>query len=56
MLDMDMGTTSVDFQRGNDATFSSDCDFTMGGNWQLRLNVLADNRLHNATVKLFVPA
>ncbi len=56
MLDMDMGTTPVDLQADDNGNFTASFEYAMSGDWQIRLKVLANNTLHNATIKLVVPA
>ncbi len=49
MLDMDMGSTPLQFQAAEAGTYRTTCDFGMGGHWELRINVLSANQLHSAT-------
>ncbi|HZR44477.1 MAG TPA: FixH family protein, partial [Ktedonobacteraceae bacterium] len=56
MLDMDMGTDTVNLQPDGKGNFKANGDLSMGGNWQLRIEVRTpDFKLHEATVKLFTP-
>ena len=56
MLDMDMGTDSVNLRPDGKGHFSSPGDLSMSGNWQIRIQIrTADNTLHDARVHFFVP-
>jgi len=56
MLDMDMGTDTVNLQPNDKDGFGAEGDLSMPGNWQLRLQVRTlDNNLHEATLKFFAP-
>jgi copper transport protein len=56
MLDMDMGTDTINLQPDGKDGFSASGDLGMGGNWQLRIQVRTpDNTLHEAKLKLFTP-
>jgi copper transport protein len=56
MLDMDMGTDAINLQPDGKGNFRAEGDFSMSGNWQLRIEIhAADNALHEAQVKLFAP-
>jgi putative copper export protein/methionine-rich copper-binding protein CopC len=56
MLDMDMGTSNVNLQPDGKGHFTGTDDFSMGGDWQVRIQIRTpDNTLHEATVKLVVP-
>ena len=53
ILDMDMGTDSVNLQPDGKGHFSGTGDLVMGGNWQIRIQVRTpNNTLHEATVKV----
>jgi copper transport protein len=56
MLDMDMGTDSLNLQPDGKGNFRGNGDFSMGGNWQIRIQIRTpDNALHETRVKLFTP-
>ena len=56
MLDMDMGTDSVNLSPDGKGHFSSPGDLSMGGHWQIRIQIRTpDNTLHETKVKLFTP-
>lgn len=56
MLDMDMGTDSLDLQPDGKGGFSGRGDLSMGGNWRIRVQVRTlDNTLHTADFKLYTP-
>ena len=56
MLDMDMGTDTVNLQPDGKGHFSAPGDLAMGGNWEIRVQIRTpDNTLHGAAVKLFTP-
>lgn len=56
MLDMDMGTESVDLLPDGKGHFSASGDLSMGGNWQIRIQIRTlDGKLHETHVKLFTP-
>lgn len=56
MLDMDMGTDVVNLQPDGKGHFSARGDLSMGGNWQVRIEIRTlDATLHEATVKFFTP-
>ncbi len=57
MLDMDMGTDNVNLLPDGKGHFSASGDLSMGGNWQLRIQIRTpDNALHEAKVQFFVPS
>jgi copper transport protein len=56
MLDMDMGIDTINLQPDDKGNFKATGDLSMGGNWQLRIQIRTpDNKLHDATVKMFTP-
>ncbi len=56
MLDMDMGTDTVNLLSDGKGHFSSPGDLGMGGNWEIRVQIRTpDNALHETKVKLFTP-
>ncbi len=56
MWDMDMGTESVDLLPDGKGHFSASGDLSMGGNWQIRIQIRTlDGKLHETKVKLFTP-
>ncbi len=56
ILDMDMGTDTVNLKPDGKGHFSATGDLAMGGNWQIRIQVRTpDNALHEARVKLVTP-
>jgi len=56
MLDMDMGTDSVNLLPDGKGHFSASGDLSMGGRWQLLLQIRTpDNTLHEAKVQFVVP-
>jgi len=53
ILDMDMGTDTVNLQPDGKGHFSATGDLVMGGHWQIRIQVRTpDNTLHEAIVKM----
>jgi len=53
---MDMGTDSVNLRPDGKGHFSSPGDLSMGGDWQIRIQIRTpDNTLHETKVKLFTP-
>lgn len=53
MLDMDMGTNTVDLQPNGPGSYRTQGELSMSGHWQMRILVrTADNVLHEATVTL----
>jgi hypothetical protein len=53
MLDMDMGTNSLDLQPDGKGNFTGNGDLDMAGNWQLRIQIrTVDNKLHEGQVKI----
>ena len=53
ILDMDMGTDSVNLQPDGKGHFSGTGDLVMGGNWQIRIQVRTpNNTLHETTIKM----
>jgi nitrogen fixation protein FixH len=57
MLDMDMGTDTVNLQPDGKGSFTARGDLSMPGNWQIRIQIRTpENTLHEAKVKLFTPA
>ena len=53
ILDMDMGTDSVNLQPDGKGHFSGTGDLVMGGHWQIRIQVRTpNNTLHEATIKV----
>lgn len=56
MLDMAMGTDSLNLQPDGKGGFSGSGDLTMSGHWQIRIQIRTpENTLHETTVKLFTP-
>lgn len=56
MLDMDMGTHSINLLADGKGHFSASGDLAMAGNWQIRIQIRTpDTTLHEATVKLVTP-
>lgn len=56
ILDMDMGTDTVNLQPDGKGHFSATGDLVMGGHWQIRIQIRTlDNKLHEAIVKLSTP-
>ncbi len=56
MLDMDMGTDTVNLLPDGKGNFSARGDLSMAGNWQIRIQIRTpDNTLHEAIAKLFTP-
>lgn len=56
MLDMDMGTDSVDLQANSNGSFTGSGDLSMGGDWSIQVQVRTlDNTLHRATFKIYAP-
>jgi copper transport protein len=56
MLDMNMGTDSTELRFNDKGTFSANADFSMGGNWSIKVQVrTADNTLHEASFKIYTP-
>jgi copper transport protein len=56
MLDMDMGTDTVNLLPDGKGHFSASGDLSMAGDWQIRIQIRTpDNTLHEAKVKLVTP-
>ena len=56
MLDMDMGTDSINLLPDGKGHFSASGDLAMAGDWQIRIQIRTpDTTLHEATVKLTTP-
>jgi len=56
MLDMDMGTDTVNLLPDGKGHFSATGDLAMAGDWQIRIQIRTpDNTLHEASVKLLTP-
>jgi copper transport protein len=56
MLDMDMGTDTVNLQPDGKGNFSAPGDLSMSGNWSIRIQVRTpDSTLHEARVQFFTP-
>ena len=56
MLDMYMGTDSFKLLPDGKGHFSASGDLSMGGNWQIRIQIRTpDGTLHEATVNFYVP-
>lgn len=56
MLDMDMGTQSINLQPAKDGSFSAQDSLSMEGHWSLKINVqTTDNTLHSATIDFKTP-
>ncbi len=56
MLDMDMGTQSVNLVPDGKGHFSASGELSMSGDWQIRIAIRTpDGTLHEATVKLTTP-
>ena len=56
MLDMDMGTDNVNLLPDGKGHFSASSDLSMGGNWQIRIQIRTpDSTLHEASARFFVP-
>ncbi len=56
MLDMDMGTSSVNLLPDGKGHFSTRGDLAMAGSWQIRIQIRTpDATLHEAIVKLITP-
>ncbi len=56
MLDMDMGTDTVNLQPDGKGYFSATGDLAMAGDWQIRIQIRTpDATLHEASVKLLTP-
>jgi hypothetical protein len=54
MLDMDMGTDTVNLQPDNKGHFSATGDLNMSGNWEIRIQIRTpDNTLHETKVRFF---
>ncbi len=57
MLDMDMGTDTVNLQPDGNGHFSGSGDLSMEGHWQLRIEIRTlDSILHEATLKFVTPS
>ena len=57
MLEMDMGTDSINLQPDGKGRFSASGDLAMAGKWQVRLVVRTlDNKLHTAQVQFVTGA
>ncbi len=56
MLDMDMGTDSLNLLPDGKGQFSGSGDLSMPGNWEIRIQIRTpDSTLHEASVKLVTP-
>lgn len=56
MLDMDMGTDTVNLLPDGKGHFSARGDLSMAGHWEIRIQLRTpDNTLHEAKVDFFVP-
>ncbi len=56
MLDMDMGTDSVNLLPDGKGSFSNSGDLSMAGDWEIRIQIRTpDNTLHEAKVHLVTP-
>jgi copper transport protein len=56
MLDMDMGTDTVNLQPDGKGNFSASGDLSMSGNWGIKIQIRTpNNSLHAANVKLYTP-
>jgi len=56
MLDMDMGTDTVNLLPDGKGHFSASGDLSMGGNYQIRIQIRTpNNTLHEARVQFYVP-
>jgi len=56
MLDMDMGTDTVNLLPDGKGHFSARGDLSMGGNYQIRIQIRTpNNTLHEARVQFYVP-
>jgi len=56
MLDMDMGTDTVNLLPDGKGHFSAQGDLGMGGNWQIRIQIRTiDNTLHETKIHVFTP-
>ncbi len=57
MLDMPMGTDTVNMHVEGKGRFSAQSDLSMGGLWQIDIQLhTSDHRLHEATVKMLTPS
>jgi copper transport protein len=57
MLDMDMGTDTVNLLPDGKGHFSASGDLSMSGRWQIRIQIRTpNNTLHEARVDFFVPS
>jgi copper transport protein len=53
MLDMDMGTDTINLQPDGKGSFKATGDLSMPGHWQLRIQIRTlDNKLHETKVRL----
>ena len=56
MLDMDMGTDSINLLPDGKGHFSANGDLSMSGHWQVRIQIrTSDNTLHEAKVDFSTP-
>jgi copper transport protein len=56
MLDMDMGTDTVNLLSDGKGHFSASGDLSMAGDWEIRIQIRTpDNTLHDAKVHLLTP-
>lgn len=56
MLDMEMGTDSINLLPAGKGHFSANGDLSMGGHWQVRIQIRTpDNTLHEAKVDFSTP-
>ena len=56
MLDMHMGTGTLNVQPDGEGRFKSQIDLSMGGLWQVCVVIqTADHKSHEACVKVLIP-
>ena len=56
MLDMAMGTDSVNLQPDGKGGFSGSGDLSMGGDWDIQVQIRTlDNTLHKTDFKIYAP-
>lgn len=56
MLDMDMGTGVVMLQENGNGRYSAAGDLPMDGNWDIHIQLVDNNAIHVAKLKVYIPA
>lgn len=56
MLDMDMGTGLVILQENGNGHYSAAGNLPMDGNWDIHIQLVDNNAIHIAKLKVYIPA